>query len=77
LIIEIAKALRDGTPVPEGDLGVVSLSALDLALSSLSLLAGATGKPAAEWCRLLALGAAAGEGVVAFDLAGEAPTACV
>ena len=63
--IALAKALRDGDVGelrrPENQLprGVAYLSAFDLALSVLNLLAEATGTPAKEWCQLWARGATA------------------
>jgi hypothetical protein len=67
LVIAVARWLRDGIPLDGGervsDLGVVFLSAFDLAVSAVALLAEATGVSGSEWCQRWALAAAAGEGV--------------
>ena len=71
--ISIAKALRDGDKTAlrsaknQLDRGTAYLSAFDLALSAVNLLAAATRKSAEEWCRLWAGGAAAGIGVDSPD----------
>jgi hypothetical protein len=45
------------------DRGITLLSSLDLAVATLSLVAAATGKSAAERCQIWALGIAGGMGV--------------
>jgi len=60
--IRLATAIKVGTPATGFDLGIISISMLDLALSALSLLAAATGVPRTRWCEEWALGVAAGKG---------------
>ena len=73
IAISIAKALRDGdmpalrSDKNQLDRATAYLSAFDLALAALNLLAVATGKSAEEWCQLWAGGAAAGIGVDSPD----------
>jgi hypothetical protein len=73
IAISIAKALRDGDMTAlrsdrnQLDRGAAYLSAFDLALAALNLLAVATGKSAEEWCQLWAGGAAASIGVDSPD----------